>query len=701
MSLHCEHLSGDTCALPHKTGLSSTLTNVILDPECGKSSLLIQTGTTPSMFIDKYSNIGINMTAPSAQVDIASDNGACLRLRNTHGNTKSDIFVHQDGNLALIPDNETITNKSFDIKCHDGISVGLKLGGELVRVTAEQLNRLISDVGSTCPLKAVVTNEDNDISGINTLSAVKLVIDGSILQSEVSYLSGSVPGMGSAGKTLVLDSDSRISGIDSLSANALYGTLATSAQPNITSLGNLSSLIIEGRLTASDISGTVISSSQPNITSLGTLNNLSIKSSNPNALTLTSTTDNIYQVFDNNIYQLMTGIRGGANEIVWNYNGADRLVISTNGNVRIGGNASMYKLNVAGTINAANYYLNENMLNFDGLPYVSGITPGVASYLHALVLNSESAISGISSLGTSTLVLGGTSLTATNASYISNIVAGQASIGKALVVDNSGSINNINLLSANKLIVGNATTIPTSNLAIICDNTIPNSSLCKVNIGHSATSNNSFWIGYYHSLPSSSANRLDIGFEGTDGLISLLPSGKFGIGTNSPSAPLHVAGFTQNTISGNLTYGYGSTSSYTGRLGSSTVNIGVTVDYGLRVGSTGIFVASDRRLKTNIRSIDDNDAIEFILNTEPRIYELKEETNNKQIGYIAQELQASELGALVSFGFEKKNFPVESDDDIPNVLLVAQYERICCILHKGLQAALTRISDLEKRLLGD
>lgn len=700
MSLHCEHLSGDTCPLPHKTGLSSTLTNIILDPECGKSSLLIQTGTTPSLFIDKYSNIGINTTAPCTQVDISSNNGACLRLRNTQGSTKSDIFVHQNGDLVLIPDNETITNKSFDIKCHDGSSSGLKLGGELVRVTAEQLNRLIGDGGMTCPLKAVVTNEDNDINGINTLSANKLIIDGSTLQTEVSYLSGSMLGSGNAGKVLVLDLDKRISGIESLSANVLHGTLLTSAQPNITSVGNLSSLTVEGPLSANDISGTMVSSNQPNITSLGTLNNLSIKSSNPNALILSSTADNIYQVFDNNIYQLTTGIRGGANEIVWNYNGADRLAISTDGNVRIGGNASMYKLNVAGTVNAANYYLNENALNFEGLPYISGITPGVASYFHALVLNAESAISGISALGTSTLILGGTSLTATNASYISNLVVGQASIGKALVVDNSRSISNINLLSTNKLIVGNATTISTSNSAIICDSTIANGSLRKVNIGHSLTTKNSLWIGYYHSLPSSSANRLDIGFEGTNELVSLLPSGRLGIGTSSPLAPLHVAGFTQNTISGNLTYGFGSTSSYTGRLGSSSVNIGVSVDYGLRVGSTGIFVASDRRLKTNIRSIDNNVAIDFILKTEPRIYDLKEGTNT-QLGYIAQELQASELGALVSYGFEKNNFPAESDDDIPNVVLVAQYERICCILHKGLQSALTRISELEKRLLQD
>jgi hypothetical protein len=70
-------------------------------------------------------------------------------------------------------------------------------------------------------------------------------------------------------------------------ANYFTGTLTTNAQPNITSVGTLTSLDITGNLTSGNanlgnlatanyIGGTLTTASQPNITSVGTLANLSV-----------------------------------------------------------------------------------------------------------------------------------------------------------------------------------------------------------------------------------------------------------------------------------------------------------------------------------------------------------------------------------------------------------------------------------------
>ena len=57
--------------------------------------------------------------------------------------------------------------------------------------------------------------------------------------------------------------------LTNLTATNITGTIQTAAQPNITSLGTLSSLSVSG-----SISGTLSTASQPNITSLGTLTGL-------------------------------------------------------------------------------------------------------------------------------------------------------------------------------------------------------------------------------------------------------------------------------------------------------------------------------------------------------------------------------------------------------------------------------------------
>jgi len=60
----------------------------------------------------------------------------------------------------------------------------------------------------------------------------------------------------------------------SFTSNTLVGTLLTNAQPNITSVGTLTGLSVDGNISADNISGTLLTADQPNITSIGNLNSL-------------------------------------------------------------------------------------------------------------------------------------------------------------------------------------------------------------------------------------------------------------------------------------------------------------------------------------------------------------------------------------------------------------------------------------------
>ena len=62
----------------------------------------------------------------------------------------------------------------------------------------------------------------------------------------------------------------------SVSATTLTGTLSTAAQPNITSVGTLGSLAVTGAVTAGSLGGTISTAAQPSITSVGTLGSLAV-----------------------------------------------------------------------------------------------------------------------------------------------------------------------------------------------------------------------------------------------------------------------------------------------------------------------------------------------------------------------------------------------------------------------------------------
>ena len=85
--------------------------------------------------------------------------------------------------------------------------------------------------------------------------------------------------------TLVVTGGIGVSG--QVTASTIAGTLQTSAQPNITSVGTLTSLTVSGAISGSTLTGTLQTASQPNITSTGTLTSLTVSGTS----SFTNTTD--------------------------------------------------------------------------------------------------------------------------------------------------------------------------------------------------------------------------------------------------------------------------------------------------------------------------------------------------------------------------------------------------------------------------
>lgn len=192
--------------------LTSRLTSIILDSDVGNSSFLLKVNGVNGMYVDKFGNTGLNNTNPTAQLEIASNNGSCLRLRHGVSNLSSSIFVDTSGNLLLNPSSEVIVNGYVDIR-----SPGLKLNSTLVEATAEELNYVHTTIGVAQPSKALVLDSEKNVSSVNSIQLITPLSATSGGTGQLSYSVGDIlvadspttltklPANGNSGDTLTID----------------------------------------------------------------------------------------------------------------------------------------------------------------------------------------------------------------------------------------------------------------------------------------------------------------------------------------------------------------------------------------------------------------------------------------------------------------------------------------------------------------
>jgi hypothetical protein len=168
-----------------------------------------------AMLVDSNQKIGIKSISPTKRLEINDPNGDCLRMtfNDIYGRSiaYTDLKIKSDGSLMIQPSSGSIYLP------YNTISSGLYIGNVLVTASGLQLNTV--DVFSF--------------------------------------------GIAQADKSLILDNNKNISGINSLSASTLtgtnlYGTLNTVSQPNITTIGKLTSLNVLNQIKLQDSNNTIL-----------------------------------------------------------------------------------------------------------------------------------------------------------------------------------------------------------------------------------------------------------------------------------------------------------------------------------------------------------------------------------------------------------------------------------------------------------
>ena len=125
--------------------------------------------------------------------------------------------------------------------------------------------------------------------------------------------------------------------------------------------------------------------------------------------------------------------------------------------------------------------------------------------------------------------------------------------------------------------------------------------------GQEAASKNAAWIGYKHRSDHGDDNQLSLGFWGANNLVNLLPNGKFGIGTETPSYKLDIVGDNTTTTAGGgitsriINNGGGTATQYI-ITGNSTTGDAITLY--AAVGGTNWYVG-----------LDDSDSDKFKIGT--------------------------------------------------------------------------------------
>ena len=139
-------------------------------------------------------------------------------------------------------------------------------------------------------------------------------------------------------------------------------TTNSNSQPNVTSLGTLTSLAVTGNVTAGNVyansgtigaanlTGTLTTAAQPNITSLGTLSNLVVASTGNSNLGNVATAN-----FFNGDGSGLTNVNAITGTSI--VNGTSNIVVGLNGNVRFGVASNANIMIVTGTGTNVNGYL--------------------------------------------------------------------------------------------------------------------------------------------------------------------------------------------------------------------------------------------------------------------------------------------------------------------------------------------------------
>ena len=256
-------------------GNSSSSVSIINNPTTGGNNVQISTSGVVAVAVDTSQNvlIGNSSAALTKRLTVAAPLGQCIQLINETTNKTASFVVNADGGLGIATSGSNIQLGSNNLFVSPS---SLYIGSTAITSSGVQLNYTNVTPGIATELKAMVVDANRSIVNINSLTAATLTatslygtirtaaqpyitslnsvnitslsLNGTLVQAtadEINYLK-STPGSARLSKAMILDYNKSITGITSLSADSLSGTIQTASQPNITSIGVLTSLNSSG-----------------------------------------------------------------------------------------------------------------------------------------------------------------------------------------------------------------------------------------------------------------------------------------------------------------------------------------------------------------------------------------------------------------------------------------------------------------------
>ena len=376
----------------------------------GTSNITFAVFTTSQVY---DAGTGINITGTT----ISISNTTVTTGSYGNGDTVATFTVNGQGQLTAAA-NTSITANAANL-------TGTTLASSIVTSSLTSVGTLINlnvtgntvsgnvyansgTIGANLLTGTLTTASQPNITSIGTLTGLN--VNGNITAANITANTGVFTGNGS-GLTAVAGGN-----ISGQVANALVaGTVYTNAQPNITSVGTLTSLAVTGNLSAGNIStgnisagvgtggnitganlisanyftGTLTTNAQPNITSVGTLTSITVSGTSNlgpvGNVTITGGTSGYYLQTNGSgtltwaAIPTGTGISNGTSNV-------NIPVINGNITLSVGGNANIVTvtgtgINVAGTadINGNLSATNANLGNATTANYFIGNLYGTAN----------------------------------------------------------------------------------------------------------------------------------------------------------------------------------------------------------------------------------------------------------------------------------------------------------------------------------
>ncbi|GMF44231.1 unnamed protein product [Phytophthora lilii] len=357
------------------------------------------------------------------------------------------------------------------------------------------------------------------------------------------------------------------------------------------------------------------------------------------------------------------------------------------------------------TMNATTLNINPNTLQLRGvsinasaseLNSLSGVVAGTAGNSKALVLGSTGSISGINAISAASVSTSG-DITCGGA------INGFLSFGNQPNISFIGSLTELGINSTPTdeyfSITGSGLDYLdgsyTRMLTFSGSNTTPVRFQIECHNGTNATAANATWIGNITN------NDLRFGINNSTAMI-LTTTGRLGVGTSSPSVPLHVIG------SNNFVFGAGGTTVYRLRTDSRAtesalgpITYSVAAIFGGYIACTAMAMTSDRRLKRNIQPCPIDRVKRLYDSCDVKLYEWIESENRpgQEVGLIAQDLVSAHLTDLVSIFY--RDDIKEGDEpslEPPKQQLNVDYSRIAAYNMKMIQHLLDEINDLRAKI---